>query len=506
MWNFQRKSSLRRGKNENMRLFGRGSAASCLGVAMAFAGTSSYAQWWKDPFSTEQKTAPAPDKRWEPMAPLPVITPPASAESLTSDQPLTLPELTEFALRNNPRTRQAWFAARAAAASLGVALGDDLPTVAGGYSVAHTRPVSATSGTNAPWLNRWGPQISINYVLYDFGGGDAKVEAAEYRLLAANLAQNRVLQEVIFQVEQAYYQLIGVEALVRVNEQSLKNIETALDAARRRRESGMATVADVYRTETQVAQAQLTLTRSRGEFEKARGQLSTVVGLPISSSVRVQTLTAPPQTTQAVAAINDYLERVKLIRPDLVAAEGQARAARASATAASKAGLPSIEINGLSQYNNWAHQGYLGDPDRPGTRAHNLTLNIRIPIFSGFKDTYAVRQAEALAQQAEAARDSLYRQTQLEVWQSYYDLQTVTGSIKSTEALVRSAEQTAQATLARYQSGFGSILDLITAQQDEASARTQRIQTFLDWYTVLARLHFSVGASDLIATKAETKQ
>ena len=117
-----------------------------------------------------------------------------------------------------------------------------------------------------------------------------------------------------------------------------------------------------------------------------------------------------------------------------------------------------------------------------------------------------MRQAEAVAQQAEAARDVLYRQTQLEVWQSYYDLQTVTGSIKSTEALVRSAEQTAQATLARYQSGFGSVLDLITAQQDEASARTQRIQSYLDWYTVLARLHLSVGASDLIATKVETKQ
>jgi len=488
-----------------MRLFGGWSAASCLGVALAVVGTNSYAQWWKDPFNTEQKTAPAPDKRWEPTAPLPALTILGAAESLAGDKPLTLPELTEFALRNNPRTRQAWFAARVAAASLGVTKGDELPQIAGGYAVAHTRPVSATSGLIAPWLNRWGPQISFSYVLYDFGGVGDRVEAAEYRLLAANLAQNRVLQEVIFQVEQAYYQLIGIEALVRVNEQSLKNIETALDAARRRRESGLATVADVFRAETQVAQAQLTLTRSRGEFEKARGQLSTVVGLPINSAVRVHTLTAPPQTTQAVNAINDYLERAKSIRPDLVAAEAQARAARASASAASKVGLPSIEVTGLSQYSNWAHRGYLGDPDRPGTRAHNLTLNIRIPIFSGFKDTYSVRQAEALAAQAEAARDSLYRQTQLEVWQSYYDLQTVNGSIKSTEALVKSAEQSAQATLARYQSGFGTILDLITAQQDEASARTQRIQSYLDWYTVLARLHLAVGASDLIATKTETK-
>ena len=129
---------------------------------------------------------------------------------------------------------------------------------------------------------------------------------------------------------------------------------------------------------------------------------------------------------------------------------------------------------------------------------------MRIPLFSGFRDSYNQRQAEYQTQQAEATRDSLYRQVQLEVWQAYYDLQTVSGSISSTDALVKSAEQTAQAVLARYQGGFGTILDLITAQQDETSARTQRIQSYLDWYTVLARLNLSVGAGDLMTTKAET--
>ncbi len=238
----------------------------------------------------EQRVAPSPEKRWEPNEVLPVVPAPESSGSALAGGPLTLPELTEFALRNNPRTRQAWYTARAAAANLGFTQGDDLPDITGGYSVGRVRPVSGTTGAVAPWYTRWGPSISFGYVLFDFGAGDDKVEAAEYRLLAANLAHNRMLQDVIFQVEQAYYQLVGVEALIRVNEQSLKNIETALDAARRRRESGLATVADVYRTETQVAQAQLVLTRSRGDLEKARGQLATVIGLPVNSSLRIQTL------------------------------------------------------------------------------------------------------------------------------------------------------------------------------------------------------------------------
>lgn len=518
---------LRRKKNDDMRLFGGRSRAACYCGALLMAGSvSAGAQgweqslyWWKDPFRVDGKTAASPNESWQPRAPLPKVPAPAApAVSLTTDAPLTLPELTEYALVNNSRTRQAWLSARAAAAALGVSRADGMPRIDAGYLVARTHAVSATSGLIGQWLWQWGPQISLSYVLFDFGLVNARNQVAENRVLAANLTQNRTLQEVVFQVEQAYYQLIGIDALVRINEQALKNVETALDAARRRRESGVATVADVYRSETQVAQARLTLTRSRGEFEKARGQLSSVVGLPVNSSIKVQTLSAPPQAAEAMKSIGEYLETVKDTRPDLVAAQAQVDAARATAAAVSKAGLPSIQLSATTSIRRWSTSDLFGSPtvgqsqsrtltqSFPDSRAQNWALNVVIPLFGGFRDTYNLRQANVQIEQAVTTRDALYRQSQLEVWQAFYDLQTVNGSISSTEALVKSAEQTSQATLARYQSGFGTILDLITAQQDETSARTQRIQSFLDWYTVLARLNLSVGAGNLLTTKAEMKQ
>ena len=231
-------------------------------------------KWWKDTFKIEDKTAPAPGQRWDSGKPLKEVPPPKEyGETVDFNEPLSLPQLTEFALLNSPRTRVAWLNARAAAAAVGIASADDFPVITGGWSFSRARPTSGTTGLLANWLNRWGPQISFSYSLYDFGLGEARQQSAEFRLLAANLAQNRTLQEVVFQVEQAYYQLIGIEALVRVNDQAVRNLETALDAARRRRESGVATVADVFRSETQVAQARLTLTRSRGEFEKARAPI-----------------------------------------------------------------------------------------------------------------------------------------------------------------------------------------------------------------------------------------
>jgi len=128
-----------------------------------------------------------------------------------------------------------------------------------------------------------------------------------------------------------------------------------------------------------------------------------------------------------------------------------------------------------------------------------------IPLFTGFNRTYTVRQAEAKAALAEASRDALSRQTELEVWQSYYDVQTAASGVSTTAVQLRAAQQTAEATLARYEAGFGSLLDLVTAQVDESNARVQRIQSFLDWFTAVARLNFSIGASDNTLFAVQTR-
>jgi outer membrane protein TolC len=134
--------------------------------------------------------------------------------------------------------------------------------------------------------------------------------------------------------------------------------------------------------------------------------------------------------------------------------------------------------------------------DKPFTDTNSVLLNLSIPIFTGFNHTYTVRQAEARAAAAEASRDALVRQAELEVWQSFYDVQTAADGVTTTAVQLRAARQTAEATLARYQSGFGSLLDLVTAQVDESNARVQRIQSFLDWFTAIARLNYAIGATD----------
>jgi outer membrane protein TolC len=217
--------------------------------------------------------------------------------------------------------------------------------------------------------------------------------------------------------------------------------------------------------------------------------------VPVDTTLAVETEFSRPPIQEMTASMADWLTRAKATRPDLIAAEARVRAAQSTADAAARSSWPWIDLTANAGVTSFTH-------DRPTANFYSLSLNLRIPLFTGFHNTYSVRQAREQAEQAAAVRDVLNRQTERDVWQAYYNIQTAASGISSAEAQVKSAEQTAEATLARYQSGHGSILDLITAQQDGARARVDRIQSYFDWFTALAEFNYAVGAGGLLAQTA----
>src|SRR5919199_906838 len=116
------------------RLGWLGRALGALALMSCVPSTWGQVFWGSDPFKTMEKVSPAPEVPWEPREALPRVPVPAATPAPETAAPLTLAELTEYALRNNPRARQAWFAARAAAAGVGVEQADRLPQIAGLFS------------------------------------------------------------------------------------------------------------------------------------------------------------------------------------------------------------------------------------------------------------------------------------------------------------------------------------------------------------------------------------
>lgn len=441
----------------------------------------------EDPHKTDTLVPPNHYSRWqmpengEVPVPTALVVPDASSV-------LSLAQLTDLALRNNPRTRQAWASARAEAAQYGLTQAAGMARFDVLLNANRARVLSNTSGVATHEQNRYGPSASLSYVLYDFGARAADLEAQGFRVLAANMTQNRVMQEVVFQVEQAYFRLMGIEQLVRAGNLALKSVEATLDAARRRHQAGLATIGDVFRSETAVAQTTLGLRRAEGEVSKARGQLANACGLPVATQFKLENWSDRIQAAEMKESLESLLKKASAARPDMAAAESRVKAARSAVKAAEAGSMPSLELNLQSSRTFYTNNRHYAD-------GNLVAFNLRIPVFDGWRDEYAIRRAQAQMQQAEAARDQLFTQTELDVWQAYYDLQTATAGIATTTTMVQGATQSASVAAARYQSGVGNLLDLLTAQTDEINALVQSIQSQLDWHTALARLNFALGAS-----------
>ncbi|MDP2529913.1 MAG: TolC family protein [Candidatus Palauibacterales bacterium] len=454
-------------------------AAGCMatpGVGGVQGTAESSSSFWVPPVrDTARRTARPP------------ATLPADIESRVDS--LALTDLIDIALTNNTTTRASWESARAAAYAYGSARGAWLPTVDGQVDV-NTLKTAASQGRSAVRQTIYGPSVNLSWTLLDFGGRSGSIGRARNALLAADWTHNATIQNVVLQVESAYFQYLATRALLEAQRTSLREARRNLEAARERHAVGVATMADTLKAQTAVSQAQLALETTQGQLATTRGALAVAMGLPanVSYDVRRSPGSAPP--LRVAASVDSLIDRALLDRPDLAAARAQAAAADAGVAQARGALLPRIVASGQAAETYFANTA-------GGRGSYSGSLAIQIPLFSGFSRHYELQAAQATARASHARAEGLAQQVVYQVFASYNDLKTATQRVRTSGDLLASARQSEEAALAQYREGVGSLLDLLSAQSALADARAQEIDARWSWYIALAQLAHDAGLLDL---------
>lgn len=415
---------------------------------------------------------------------------PAIPEDLKSESgSLALSQLIDVALVNNPTTQVAWEDARAAAASWAESRGLYYPNIGGTAKYAYAKGGGSSSGTD-PYQEQYGNVgLTLNYLLFDFGGREAEIDAARLALINANWNQNQAIQNVLQAVAVSFYNYIGSKALVIADEASLEDAQTSLDAAELRLEAGVGTLPDVLQAQAQLAQIELDLVDARGNVEIDRGQLATSVGWPANTPFDVNgDLNELP-----VTAISDNVDNLIALsmknRPDLAAVQATVRQREALLWKAKSQFFP--EISATAQLLRW-WVNPKGDGNEYFTN-YLVGLQLQVPIFQGFQIINSVRKASA---QLEAARAALELQEQIvvnQVWNAYYTFTTAIQSLTAANSLVASAQESYNASLARFKAGVGDIVELLNAQATLAQARAEQVQAKTDIFTSYANLINAIG-------------
>jgi outer membrane protein len=452
--------------------------------------------------TVETLTAPRPSVPWRPTAEektaareavRPAVATPILPAFLASETGggvsgvVSLPQIVDVALQNNPATRAAWHQARAAAADLGSKRGAYFPSLELDAQLSRQKQV-ALGGRSIFIQTSYGPTASLSYLLLDFGGRAADVAEAREVLRVADWTHDATIQNVVLNVEQAYYQFLYAKALAQAQGVSVKQAETTLDAAKGRHDAGLATIADVLQAQTALSQARLSLQTFEGQVQTIRGALATAAGVPANIPIEVGNL-PEVNVTEVGESVDQLIARAEDERPDLAAARSSVRRAASHVRSVAAQGLPTLSA--AASYGRSYFPG--SDASVAFADSYTAALLFRFPVFTGFSKAFDVRRANEELHAAEAQAEGVKDRAILEVWTSYFDQKTAVQRAGTARDLLVSATQSEQVASERYKAGVGSLIDLLTAESALAGARAQEVQARADWFLSLARLAHDTG-------------
>ena len=239
------------------------------------------------------------------------------------------------------------------------------------------------------------PEVTLDYLIFDFGKREAKVDAATAEKLAAGANFIQANQDVAFRVASAFYQLLTQQERLAAAEATLKTAQTTTDAAEFELRNGRSTLPDVLNARAETSQAVFDRESADGDEKIARVTLTEAVGVEPSPNITIDAASSAPLPSDLAASIDALIDRAIADRPDLAAQAAEIRAADDAIRAARAAYWPQIVLQGsAAQTSLWptADYGQLGNASQPTWSA---ALAIQWRIFDGGERKNEVAKAES---------------------------------------------------------------------------------------------------------------
>jgi len=451
-------------------------------------------------------TAAAPDRPWSPTGGAAAdfsvqgdVTDVEMGAPVTPGKALGLPELIDLGQRSNPATRVAWQEAKQAAAGVGLVEGTFLPiitaNVVGGVQDVVTPLPRLRGGTdNVSTTSREiVPNVTLQWLLFDFGERAALRDAAAQIATAANIRFNGAHQALIYNISRAYY-LYGVaEARLAIARQARRNSRAVQEAAEERLRRGVGTSIETAQAKQIVAQAKFRVVQAEDGLSDAYQDLLGAVGVSPRSNITVKTAAAR-RLPRARSVPTDRLIRKALSRrPDVLAAYAAMKASEAGERAAEAAFEPKVYLGAVAASNSGRIQtGTLPGLGVEGQGA-GVFVGVSIPIYDGQIRQNRLRQARAATEAASATYEQLSNAASREIIVASNALTSALAAYEAASELRRAAKTSFDASLEAYQTGLGTLTAVSVAESGLLDARQAQADAHAAALVAASTLAFALG-------------
>jgi outer membrane protein len=343
--------------------------------------------------------------------------------------------------------------------------------------------ITAGGLNNPSILDRFATGVTLSQLVTDFGRTGSLVQG---QMLRADAQQQDVATrkaEVLLQVDRAYFNALGAQAVLRVAQQTVEARQLVTDQVDTLAASGLKSSLDASFARVNLSQAKLLLVEATNDVQAAFATLTAALGSTQVATYDLQDEPLPPPpaddgTSLVAQALRD--------RPDVAARRFSRDAASKFAAAERALWFPVVSAVGAAGVTPYRQAGLNDHYSAAG-------VNVAVPLTNG--NLYSARHAEALlrAQAEEETLHEIEAQITRDVSLAWLSARTAYQKVDLTNQLLTQAADALELAQARYDLGLSSIVELSQAQLNKTEADIAVARTRYEYQAQSAALRFQTG-------------
>ena len=349
-------------------------------------------------------------------------------------------------------------------------------TTANGQPIPSTVAYLPKSAMTFNVHNVFAGALTLTQPIYMGGKIKAMNEITRYAEELARSMQDSKVEDVVYDVDAAYWQVVSLKAKQKLAENYVKLLETFDNDVKKMLSEGVATKSNLLNVDVKLNEANVDLTKVKNGVALSRMLLAQLCGAPINSEF---VLEDEDKDTWAVAEgsetydLNDVYARRHEVRSLELAAkiyDEKAKGSRASM-------LPQVAAVGMySLMNPNSYNGY----ETKFAGAFSVGAMVKIPLWhwGGLTNKYKAAKTEATIKRLELAdaKDKI----ELQVNQASFKNQESWKTYEMTKKNLEKANENLRMAQVGFKEGVSTTSDVLAAQTAWLKANSEKIDAEID--------------------------
>lgn len=351
------------------------------------------------------------------------------------------------------------------------------------YKAVHTGGVI---GSNT---HTYAQNLQVTWPIWTFGKVEGAIDVARYQRNVKDLDYYKTEADTKLAAVKAYYTYLENIKLADVQAQSVDDYASHLKNVQQQFDAGIVAKLDVLTSSTSLANAKQSKIAADNARDIAEANLNNIMRIPMNTKLNPLDKDFPEPAfditmDQAILMAQKY--RWELIQQDYAVkiAKEQLRVAKAGY-------LPTLSVGGSYAWDTAGLSGF----DKDDWKVQG---GLSWTPWDGGATQAQVKQAKENVKIAQEQLLQARETVELEVRQDYLNILSYREQIRATEAAVAQAEEACKIAAVRYSSGVGINLDVLDAELQLNTARTNYITALYNYNIGLATLEHAMGIPAVI--------